>query len=110
MTNVKPSPDAEMVPILSLSIMAQNANDLWSECGWLKYGYERPGPYQVTVRRTSPRGEMVLQYTTSDEPAPSHLGGPESCVNLLKLKSQADFSDFSSSTGDLFYLEIWRAS
>jgi len=113
MTNVKPEPEGSpesLDPILTLSVRAAQANDLWSECGWLRYGYERPGPYQVTVRRTSTRGEMSICYTTSDEPAPGYLGGPESCLNLLILKSRADFADFSTPEGDLFWLEIWRVS
>jgi len=110
MTIVKPKPDDPMVA-LDLTTITDKAVLLWSECYWLCYGYGKPGPWVVRAEwhKTGDR-TFVLQYTTNEEMADPNMGGGTN-LELLVVKSTADFTDGGfapTPTGDIVTIKIWK--
>lgn len=118
MTIVPQKPDDYEIVALDISTIASNIGDrssnaaqLWSECGWLCYGYSRPGPWNVRVEwHREGMTPAVMAYTTSEERCRPGLG-EGTYLELLKIKSTADFTDGTMAPtppGDLFIIKIWK--
>jgi len=102
-------PDEEMVP-LDISCHATDPIALWAELTLHSQVYAVPGPWQVRVARYYADGySAVLNYTTSDQPAPQNIG-PGSYREALAIRTCADFLDpaWTGATGELFTARIWK--